>query len=119
MASAFHLPHSLRSEDAAARKPWLDMSSLAYPSRRRAALSVFSESGREGERTPGKSNSYCPVSVRSTSRMTMACGASGTRCGRRIFMRVAGMVQTPASRSNSFQVARRNSPGLVKVKASN
>ena len=49
----------------------------------------------------------------------MVCGAKGTRCGRRIFMRFAGMVQTPASRSNSFYAAKRNSPGLVKVKASN
>ena len=41
------------------------------------------------------------------------------RCGRRIFMRPAGMVQTAASRSNSDHSAFRNSPGRTNVMASN
>lgn len=39
-----------------------------------------------------------------------ASGESGTICGCRIFMRVAGIDQTALSRSNSGQVASRVSP---------
>ena len=46
-----------------------------------------------------------------------ACGASGTRCGLRIFMRSAGIAQTARSRSNSTHSAFRSSPGRTKVTA--
>ena len=50
--------------------------------------------------------------------MATARGASGTRCGRFIFIFSPGIDQTAASRSNSAHSAARSSPGRTKVSAS-
>ena len=61
MASAFHRPDSFSIEDAAERKPWPVISSCAKPSRRKAALIVFSDMQRAAERIDGKRNFPPPV----------------------------------------------------------
>ena len=119
IASGFQRPHSFSIDDADARNPWLVMSSFLKPMRRKAAFRVFSDMHRATDRTDGNRNLHCPVSFRSSLRIERARGASGTRCGLRIFMRPAGISQTAASMSNSAHSAARNSPGRTKVRASN
>ena len=65
---------------------------------------------------PTEGNKYLPVPVQgcSSRRMATDCADSGTICGRRIFMRSAGMRHSAASRSNSPHCAARNSVGRVK-----
>ena len=94
MASAFHLPLSFSIEQAAERKPCPVISSSAKPSRRKAALTVFSLMQRAVERTDGKRNLPAPVMAWSSRRMATACGASGTRRGRLIFIFSLGWTKT-------------------------
>ena len=54
VTSAFHKPNSFSIEEAAERKPWPVISSFSNPSRRSAALTVFSLIQRSTERTDGK-----------------------------------------------------------------
>ena len=102
-----------------ARKPWLVMSSFLKPIRHKAAFNVFSDMHRATDRTDGNRNRLCPVNFRSSLRAATARGASGTRCAFRIFIRVAGISHTAASRSNSTHSAARSSPGRTKIRASN
>jgi len=119
MASPLHLRLSFNIDDAAARKPCAVIWSWEYPSRRSAPFNVFSEIGRSTERSPGNRRRQWPeIACNSFNRLT-ACGERGTRCGRRIFIRPAGIAQTPASRSNSSHSAFRNSPGLTNMSVSN
>src|SRR5271170_873905 len=71
--------------------------------RSRALRIVLLLMGREQSRSPGKSNSLFPLSSRNISRISMACVASGTMCGLRIFMRSAGMSQRAPSMLISVQ----------------
>ena len=57
-----------------------------------------------------------PPSVRASSRTSIAWPLSGTRCSRRLFMRVAGTVQTPYVRSIS---SPRGQPHLAAVRTMN
>jgi Protein of unknown function DUF262 len=61
----------------------------------------------------------CLVKVWSSHSIATARGASGTRCGRFIFIFSPGIDQMAASRSNSAHSAARSSPGRTKVRASN
>jgi hypothetical protein len=85
------------------------MSSFLKPMRRKAAFSVFSDIQRETDRTDGNRNLPSSVNFRSFLRTATARGASGTRCGSRIFIRPAGISHPAASRSNSTHSAARNS----------
>src|SRR3546814_10415008 len=69
------------------RKPCAVISSWPKPSARRAALTVFSDMGRRGERKEGKQYFPVPVSSQSCSKSVVTCVDSGTRCGRRLFIR--------------------------------
>jgi hypothetical protein len=53
---------------------------------------------------------------RTFSTIASAGSLSGTRCSRPAFIRLAGMVQTPASRSISLHCAPRTSPDRAAVK---
>ena len=72
---------------------------------------------RVGVRTDGKRYFPWPVMLLSSRNAARACGASGTRCRRFIFIFSAGIAQTAPSKSNSLHSAARNSPGRTKVKA--
>jgi hypothetical protein len=58
-----------------------------------------------------------PVDDALLSLAAMAWRASGTRCGRFIFIVAAGTTQTALSKSISFQRAMRSSPGLTNSSA--
>ena len=83
---------------------------LDKPSRRKAAFSVLSLIGRLPRR-PGKTRVPVPEYFSASRRIAAACRLSGTACSFRIFVRLAGMVQTASSKSNSVHSACRNSPG--------
>src|SRR5487761_979969 len=118
MAPGCHLPDSFRRLDAVARKLWPVASSLAYPSRLSAAFRVPSEIGRDGERTPA--NRKLPLEIeRSAPSNSTAWRDNGIWCGRRIFIRDAGIDHTARSKSNSVHSAKRNSPGRGNKSASN
>lgn len=86
-------------------------SSFPNPRRRRAALRVLSVIGRSAERMLGKRYLPPPVIGSNSANIFRTCSVSGTLWGRRIFVFSAGIVQTAASRSNSFHSAMRSSPG--------
>lgn len=65
----------------------------------------------DGNRRPEPSDIFCASVSNSSARVD-----SGTRCSRPDFILSAGMVQTPACRSTSLQVASRASPDRVAVK---
>jgi hypothetical protein len=74
---------------------------------------VFSEIGLVDVRTDGNSQRPPPVTSCSSRSTAIDCRANGTRCGRLIFIFLAGMLQT--ARSNSDHSACRSSPGLTKT----
>ena len=76
---------------------------------------MFSDMGRSGVRWPGNTSAPPPVTSRASFRIATACVDSGTACSRFIFMRLAGMRHTPASRSISAHAAWRSSPGRTKT----
>src|SRR5262245_38444920 len=78
MASGFHLPLSLGIEEAAARKPCLDMSSLAYPSRRSAALSVDSIGQVRTTRDEHKSSGMSPIAAVSEPEPALTLSATSS-----------------------------------------
>jgi hypothetical protein len=63
--------------------------------------------GRRTVSTAGNTYSPCPVMPCSSRSITIAWRASGTRCGRFIFMVAVGMIHTP-SRNRSPSSARMN-----------
>ena len=60
-----------------------------------------------------------PPTARASARSSNARRLSGTRCSRFPFVRRAGMVHTPSSRSISVHAALRTSPERVAVSTSN
>ena len=60
-----------------------------------------------------------PPIARASSRISNDRRLNGTRCTRFPFVRRAGMVHTPSSRSISFQTAPRTSPERVAVRTKN
>ena len=77
---------------------------------------AFSESGFERERMEG-STSPPSDSSQIPRKTTRACSDRCTSCGRRIFMRSAGMRQTDFGKTISERRMCRTSPGRVIVKA--
>src|SRR5271167_856553 len=111
MASALHRPLSFRIEEAALRKPCAVISFCLKPRRRRAPLIVFSLMQRAEEWVGGKRNWPRPVTPWRSRRIATACGARGTRCGRRIFILPAGIEQSAPSRSNFSPLGGAESAG--------
>ncbi len=73
----------------------------AYPMRRSAAFTVFSDSGRSRLRTPGKTSRPSPVNGFNSARIDTACVENGITCGTLAFMRAFGMRHSNFSRSIS------------------
>ena len=70
-------------------------------------------------RTLGNTSLLPRPSTRASSRISTARRLSGTRCWRFTFVRGAGMVHTPSSRSISVHTALRTSPERVAVSTRN
>ena len=78
-----------------------------------------SKLGSTSPRADGNTNSDRGACALAPARISRARPDSGTRCSRRLFIRSAGIVHTPSSKSNSFQRAPRTSPDRQAVSTRN
>ena len=82
-------------------------------------MKAFSESGRRMERIDGKTRSSPCVSGQTSRSTTSAWRESGTSCGRRIFIRSAGIRHVADGQMISFRLMYLTSPGRTIVSARN